>query len=67
MAKSALPVAVGKPNAITHPNLRSGWEELLGKPVDLGSEQHRHRKQFHFEGGGGGNVIYTATRQSALY
>ena len=28
------------PDAITHPNLRIGWEELLGEPVDLGSEQY---------------------------
>ena len=28
------------PDAITHPDLRIGWEELLGEPVDLGSEQY---------------------------
>ena len=28
------------PDAIMHPNLRIGWEELLGEPVDLGSEQY---------------------------
>ena len=26
------------PDAITHPDLRIGWEELLGEPVDVGSE-----------------------------
>ena len=28
------------PDAITHPDLRIAWEELLGEPVDLGSEQY---------------------------
>ena len=28
------------PSAITHPDLQIGWEELLGEPVDLGSEQY---------------------------
>ena len=28
------------PDAITHPNLRIGWEELLGEPINLGSEQY---------------------------
>ena len=28
------------PRAITHPDLRIGWEEPLGKPVDLSFEQY---------------------------
>ena len=27
------------PDAITHSDLRIAWEELLGEPVDLGSER----------------------------
>ena len=37
---SPLLLANVDPDAITHPNLRIGWEELLGEPVDLGSEQY---------------------------
>ena len=37
---SPLLLANVDPDAITHPDLRIGWEELLGEPVDLGSEQY---------------------------
>ena len=36
---SPLVLANIDPDAITHPDLRIEWEELLGEPVDLGSEQ----------------------------
>ena len=28
------------PDAITHPDLQIGWEELFGEPVDLGSKEY---------------------------
>ena len=33
------------PDAITHPDLWTGWEDILGEPVNLGSEQYTELAQ----------------------